>query len=343
MKSPLIDMTSLLAIESCFRTEAYDPWRFELAGKLADFFVYSDTIRYTFPSPNDPSQSNQPWQAPPLVDELKSWDSKFLYPEGYSTARHREIASDVLERFFYNFSSWALANQRTLTRWLGLHNQSWLRSLHNSHVPHKYVYALNVLRRNPKLRTLAAELKIDEDDICYGVDIMLKYPFFGELAKGDYYLNHPIRGAVAFPTLKEDKSALEPPPVCVTFAEDVKRTVKNLSRRKRKSEALREYVALLYDLRRICREDFKLHNLSPKQVDKEVLREIAMKVKLSPKLKGEVNEFGALVGTVVKPAKFVISIMNRIWKDGLPRSSVQWSSLQFIYTWDVERQAQVRE
>jgi hypothetical protein len=334
-------MTSLLAIESCFRLEAHDPWRSELAGKLADIFIYGDTIRYTFPSPDDPSQLDRPWQAPPLVEELTSWDSKLLKPEGYSTARHREIADDVLKEFFHRFASWAKPNQTTLKKWLGLHNQPWLRNLHNSHVPNKYVYALNVLRRDPGLRKLSEELRIDENNICYGVDIMLKYPFFGELAKGDYYLNHPIRSTVEFPTLETKVGPV--PRVCVSFAEDVKRIVKRLSKKKNKAEALVEYAALLYDLRRVCREEYKLHELSPKQVDKEVLREIAVKVKLSPKLRSEINEYGGLIGSIVKPSKLIVSVMNIIWKDGLPRSAVEWSKLHLTYTWDVEKQAEERE
>ena len=64
-----------------------------------------------------------------------------------------------------------------LKKWLSLHNQPWLRSLHNSHVPNKYVYALNVLRRDPKLKTLSQAIALHENDLCYAIDIILKYPF----------------------------------------------------------------------------------------------------------------------------------------------------------------------
>lgn len=341
MKSPLVDMTSLLAIESCFRQSAYDPWRSGLAGKLADLFIYADTIRYTFPSPEDPSQINKPWQSPPLVKELESWDSKLLKREEYSTQKHREIQEDLLQEFFRRFALWAKPNELTLKKWLGLHNQPWLRSLHNSHVPNKYVYALNLLRRDPKLKTLSQAIALHENDLCYAVDIILKYPFFGELAKGDYYLNHPIRSAIIFPT-QEDRPG-EEPRLCVSFAQDVKRIMKRLSKKRNKSEALVEYAALLYDLRGICREEYKLHELSPKQIDKEILREIAVKVKLSPRLKSEVNEYGGLIGAFVKPSRVIVSVMNILWKDGLPRSVVEWSKLHLAYTWDVETQAQERE
>lgn len=341
MTSPLIDMTSLLAIESCFRQEAYDPWRTKLAGDLADLYIYGDTIRYTFPSPDDPSQKSKPWQPPPLVNELQDWDKQLLKPEGYSTQKHRQIADDILEEFFYKFASWAKPNQPTLKKWLGLHNQKWLRSLHNSHVPNKYVYALDVLRRNPKLGKLSSEINIDEENICYAVDIMLKYPFFGELAKGDFYLNHPIRGVVDIPTQQVEYE--EEPRFCVSFSEDVKRIVKRLSRKKNKQQAMFEYAALLYELRGICREEYKLHEQKQGQVDKEILREIAVKLKLSPKLRKEINEYGGIVGALIKPSRAIVSVMNIIWKDGLPRSAVKWKRLHWAYTWDVEGQAELRE
>lgn len=336
-------MTSLLAIESCFRgeKEAYDPWRSKLAGRLADLFIYGDTIRYTFPSPDDPSQQTRPWQTPPIVNELKSWDKQLLQPEGYSTQKHSQIADDVLEEFLKKFASWAIGNQATLKKWLGLHDEKWLRNLHNSHNQSRYGYVLDALRRDSELSRLPAKLGLQENHICYAVDIMLKYPLFGELAKGEHYLNHPIREVVDIPTQQVEYE--DEPSFCVSFAKDVRRIVRGLSGKKDKKQAMFEFAALLNDLRGVCREDYKLHELKPGQIDKDMLREIAIKVKLSPRLKKEINEYGTLVGTIIKPTRAIVSVMNIIWKDGLPRSAVRWKRLHWAYTWDVEEQVEERE
>ena len=48
--APVVDITSLNGVESVLRRRgATDPWGQKLAGRLADFFVYSDVARFTMP------------------------------------------------------------------------------------------------------------------------------------------------------------------------------------------------------------------------------------------------------------------------------------------------------
>jgi len=49
MPTPVVDITSLYAVESLFRRGPRDPWGEKLAGRLADLFIFSDTGRFTMP------------------------------------------------------------------------------------------------------------------------------------------------------------------------------------------------------------------------------------------------------------------------------------------------------
>jgi hypothetical protein len=47
--APVVDITSLIGVESLFSKGARDPWGPRLAGALAEFIVYSESARFTMP------------------------------------------------------------------------------------------------------------------------------------------------------------------------------------------------------------------------------------------------------------------------------------------------------
>lgn len=101
--APVIDITSLNGVESLFRRGAQDPWGLRLAGRLADFFVYSDISRFTMPiwagadSPLDDST------VPQILAQFRSRDIKLFTPVLYEIDERRKLNPDYLEVAFSSF------------------------------------------------------------------------------------------------------------------------------------------------------------------------------------------------------------------------------------------------
>jgi len=53
VNSNLVDSTTIHGVDSLFRPGKKDPWGRELAGRLADFFIYSEVLRYPAPDRGD--------------------------------------------------------------------------------------------------------------------------------------------------------------------------------------------------------------------------------------------------------------------------------------------------
>ncbi len=344
MRSPLVDITTINAVESLFIGRERDPWAAKLAGELADLFVYADSMRHPLPVPSYAIE-DYPVEIPYILRALGARDSAVIKHIEYSTEKQRAISDDQLDCLFTHFSAWARSNKYTLERWLRLQNETWVRSLHLARVKHQYVFALENLRNNPKLKLLCSALNLEEEAICYAFDIVLRYPFYGELAGvGESYLHHPIRDAFSTPLMEHREVAQLGP--SVRFRDSIAYLAPGLT--------TDSYTALLHELRGHVRE-CGLHRLAPGEVDREVVREIAIKVGLPPRLK----DIGRVVGVggglltgvgaiaVLAPSAAIvggiISISSAIWRGHLPASvgKVEW--LRWALEWDIEQQAEERK
>lgn len=345
MSRPLVDITTLNAVESLFRRGERDPWAKQLAGELADLFIYSDTVRYSITVPSGASPTDELIEKPSLLLDLGRRDPAVFVPEKYSTAEPVLLKEEYLEECFDRFSAWARSNRATLRRWITLHNESWIQIQRATRVEHQYVFSLDALRKDPALEAITKEIEVDQDDICYAFDIVLRYPLYGELVgENEHYLNHPIRDAFPLPTMQRERGSV--PGIAVSFKDSIATCADNLSQD--------EYTALLYELRGIVRQ-YGLHKVKPGEFDKETIREIAAKVALPPRLRatGKLAAIGAgLIGglgaiPVLGPAAAVagaaVSVSAALWTGRLPRAAARMKWLRWALGWGIEDQAEERE
>lgn len=342
MADPLVDLTTIHGVESLFRGGARDPWGPSLAGALADLYIYSSSIRYALPLHDSADTPPESLKAPSLLREL--WvDQNDFRPEAYSTAEPRLLEDKYLVTSFEAFAAWATLNQPDLCRILSVHRESWVRDWHLAHVHRELVFSLEALRRTGRLRELATRLGIQEQDIAYEFDAVLRYPLYGELAgDGVLYLNHPIRKAIPFPTLQVTPQPGGYGPI--SWASDIARSAGRMSQG--------QYVTLLRELREHMQEG-GYDRLRPGQFNPEVAREIAIKVRLRPRIR-QLNETvgvfadaastGHLAFAFLRPVVAVLeSISNRVWGGRALDHAARVSWLRPIIKWDFEDQAERRQ
>lgn len=347
MHNPLVDISTINAIESLYRHGVHDPWAKQLAGEFADLFVYSSTIRYsiTIPSANSDDQA---LERPSLLLDFIKRDSGLLTPAKFSTANPVKLNDEYLIECFNRFAAWARSNKKTLRTWISLHNQDWIQKQYAArvkHEQHEWSFSLEALLKEPELVVLAKELGIAEHDVCYAFDLVLRYPLYGELAGlSEHYLNHPIRDAFLLPTMKREEGS--PPFIAVSFKDTLRQFADKLSKD--------DYSVLLHELRGAVHE-YGLHLVGPGEFDKDVVREIAAKVALPPKLRasgklaaigaGIVGSLGALpiLGPSAAIVGGVLSVSTALWSGRLPRTTARMRWLKWALEWDIEEQAEKRE
>jgi len=122
MAPPVVDITSLYAVESLFRSGTRDPWGRRLAGRLADLFIFSETARFTMPIRAEAATVADP-TLPPLLGLLRSRDPGVLKPLAYVVEERRRLKNDYLEPAFGTFATWAANNKGALKQWLAFHNE----------------------------------------------------------------------------------------------------------------------------------------------------------------------------------------------------------------------------
>lgn len=182
-------------------------------------------------------------------------------------------------------------------------------------------------------------------DVFYAFDVALRFSMYGKMTGENHnYLNHPIRDIFQPRGMEENTGRLVEVPV--SFKEDVSRMAKHMTQE--------EYSIMLHELRGNVRQQ-GLHKIGPGECDKEVLRDIASKVHLPPRVK-EVVKVTGMLGCLVSVigaipdlgpgsaiAGTLVSMTALIWEGYLPRQIAGWKWLRWAVEWDVERQAEKRE
>lgn len=339
----LTDITTLVAVQSLFRRGPRDPWAPELAGWLADGYVYSDRLRYVLPLPGSSRPGDLP-ERPELILRLEDNTEEFVSPEPYRTDQVPMLKDKYLLGVFDRFVKWASNNGVTLRRWMELHNQPWVIEGHVARVARPYVFPVEQLASERRISEIAHQLGLAESHLLYAFDVILRYPLYGELAgPSAYYRHHPVRDAFPLPTQKNEPAT--PPRVCVSFAESIREMVGRLS--------MDQYLGVLRDLRAIVRES-GLHELPPGEVDRDVIRRIAAKVQLTPYLRGFtkcgpiaggiIGGFGTIpgCGPYFAAAGSAVSISTGIWSGRLPRAAARVRWLQWALRWKIEDEVEHR-
>jgi hypothetical protein len=344
VSTPIVDVTTLVGVESLFRDGPRDPWALTLAGRLADLYIYSDVLRYVLPTASAATQSDLSASTFELVTRLQDAHPGAFEPLPFPTDALPVLRQEYVLGVYDQFDLWTRANSDTFVHWLALHRQGWVIEEHNLRLERPVVLPIDHLRQQRDVTASARRLNIkDEEDILYSVDVVLRYSLYGALAEGNFYLNHPIRDIFPIPTAEYEPAS--PPNVCVSFARDAKILA---SRR-----SLADFVQLLKDLRTMTR-DSGLHMLRPGNVDVKTVREIASKARLTPYLKRFAMTTTALTGAVGVLGVFtplgpgaafsggLVTASTAIWDGRLPRMAAQYPWLRWAIRWPVEDQAEPR-
>src|SRR5437773_2452173 len=177
MGSPIVDVTSLYGVESLFRKGTRDPWGQKLAGRLADFFIFSDQARFTMPvraeaaPPDDTS-------LPPILAQLRSRDPGVLAPLPYVVDEERRLKDVYLEPAFHAFATWAANNKSAIKRWLRLHDE--IRLTPGEFFRPRSVFDTASLAHSESFHRLGASLGVSRHDLIYAFDNVLRSPHDGE-------------------------------------------------------------------------------------------------------------------------------------------------------------------
>lgn len=341
---PLVDTNTLLAIESLFGKGVVDPWAVRLACNFTDLFVYADSFRFTFGSPEG-AFSEAAWEiAPRLAQQLRQRDSSAVVPLVGSTSEPVKLHDDYVAEAFHGFAVWARNNRKALRQWLNTHDTTSIRAMQQAQVTRQYYFNLDQLALDRSLDGLALELRAQPWEILYGFDNMLRGPLYGRLTGSDqHYLNHPLRNVSLLPTFEAKVGP--PPPIAVSFRESMTNAVRHLS--------FDEYCVMLHELRGAVRSR-SIHELGHGDIDKEVLRDIAASVCLPPRLRGMMRLalfssgiIGALaaiptLGGATAVAGAAVSVSSALWTGHLPRKASRIRWLRWAYEWDVEQEAEKR-
>jgi hypothetical protein len=330
MKSTLIDLTSIYAVESLFRGTIKDPYAETLAGDFVDLAIYSDIVHY--PLAITSAQTLESEFGPTLLKQLIARDSQLFSPKKYSTESVRSVGAVHLQDCLEQFIGWCNGNPDSVKNWIRLHRESWINSFYLERIRHKFVFDVDLLRNHHDVILASQQNGLLVDEFLRIFDVVLRYPMYGEIAgDGCAYLSHPIRHAVNHPTLQRDTDTVHVG--AISFSEHFKRWAPHLSQD--------EYTALIYQLRGVVR-DKKLHRVKPGEIEKEVIRDIAASVSLPPKLafmmKSETGSSPAL-GVLDFITGVPMSIAQTFWDGTLPKSAGRLKWLRWALKWDIESQA----
>lgn len=342
LQAPLFDLTVINGIESIFHDSSTDPWAARLAGRYADFFIYSDSSRYMLPTSS--KENVPPPEVPKILAKLINRDSDIFVPVYYDTTERRVIAEEYLIPTFANFDAWAKNNSTNLKLWLKVHHEPWLKKGHLTRVRDNLVFSVESLKSSSVFKGLVNHLNVTDDQILYAFDVILRYPIYGEfVGERAHYLSHPIREGQVFSTMEVNQGIA--PNIPLSFANAISSIAKKLS--------LDEYTVVLHELRNIVR-DKQINKLKPGEVSKEVRREIAELVSFPARLKSSTRMLGIMGGVASIISAFVaappmaviggaVSVASALWRGTLPRFIVRNKWLRWTVEYDFENENQFQK
>ena len=340
INDPLVDLTTINAIESVFHKGPSDPFGIRLAADFADLFIFSDSARFAVTRPTDAPESEKYGKIPQLVHELSNRDQGSLREAPLYTG-NLTVNEEYLEDSFASFSSYVNNNSQAVKDFILLHNSPDIRVRppYKKGVNTGWVFPTHKVTESSSFDALVKLLKVNPEDICHVFDMVLKYSLYGELVGEDaHYLAHPFRTQQTFPTMSRDQGVA--PQVPFRCGPSIM-SIGGLSRD--------EYTAILHEARGLAR-DMKLTDLKPGALEKERLREFAAKLELPPRLKEggrAVGLGGGIIATVsalpvLDPSVAIIggliSIAASFWTTHLPRAASRLKWLHWTLAWDLEKQ-----
>lgn len=334
-----VDITTLNAIESIFHHGQSDPWARTLAGELADAYIYSHELRIPIPTESGELEEKA-LQSPALLASLVTSDRSLVKGFPFASAERR-IATDIVGAA-QAFEHWAMNNLDRYRSWAQLHRAKWLRSGHDKRIPERYFYDVDRAKSLLAVSKLAAAVALPVEEPLYALDVIMRYPFYGEMVPGGAsYLAHPIRTQVPLTGLTLEP--YKPPTVPVRFAPEIAKIANSLS--------ADEYLSILTELRRIAWDSSTgFVGMAPGAISPERLRQIARAVNLPAHMPATAKALGVVTGLLTVAAAIqsaaipaaivggIVTVASSFWQGGLHRGIARWSWLQWAATYDLEAQ-----
>lgn len=339
MPAPVVDITSLYAVESLFRNGTRDPWGRELAGRLADLFIFSDTGRFTMPLRPDAVTLADP-SLPLLLAQLQARDSDVFEPLLYVVDERPQLRSEYLMPAFGSFATWALNKKSRFKQWLTFHNEVRSTPRDITSIRPNSLFDISELTYAEEFKRLQATINVPAQDLIYAFDIVLRYPLYGMLAGDDsYFLAHPIREEQNEPIIAVAPG--KPPSIPLPFSQAVSTMVSSMT--------LEEYSIFLHEARGLVR-DRKIHKMKVGTIGQEERREIAIALGMPARLKKSGRALGFTSGLVAGAGAFpalgvpaaiaggLISIISASWTGSVGRIPGRTKWLRWALEWDLERE-----
>lgn len=340
-KTPLFDLTSMLAVEALFRDVPQDPWLNRIVSNLTDLFIFSEQARVAVPYYSNTLNTLEEGDMFRVLNLLRRRDPNLIHPVIYRTDEQISLNPEFLDRCFSVFSKWARNNRRQMKSWLQFHREPWISSTHSLRYKTKYLYATHTLMNTPEFNILVKTLAVSPEEIYYAFDLVLRYSLLGQIAgENQHYLAHPIREEQQFPTMQFERG--ESPHVPVHIGKAIAPVIHKFT--------MDQYAEFLNETRGIVRE-MGITEMKPNTIEKDTLRELATRLWLPPKLRSWGKLHGLLAGLITGIGTYPalgpisaglgagVSIAATFWSGNLPRTAARIRWLRWAFEWDIEQEA----
>lgn len=269
---PLVDITTLVSIESCFDEGPVCPSGHILAGQLADLFIWSDSLRYVQPVT---AQGNV--YIPDLITRLKEKQPTIVDGAPFSIDLQSPMLPESLQQYFFNFYGFVRGRPEWFKQWLTLHNTPKVKDSHRKWITRPYYFDPSWATANSEFCNAYRQLGVNARELMYAFDVCIRYPYYASLANEECYLSHPIRQMVNIPGCSREPYQIPQRPI--SFRDPVLKLVKD------RYFTLESYLQFLLDAHRIVR-DRNLTSLGPSRLERRELHAIARDLHLPAKLRG---------------------------------------------------------
>ncbi|MDN5202504.1 hypothetical protein QQ008_14045 [Fulvivirgaceae bacterium BMA10] len=327
--TPLVDVCCVVGVESLLRNKCpVDPYAKPLAERFSDFFIWNNSARIIIPT--GPKVLNQEGVVgvPSLIEELIKLDRDVVKIEVCLLDQECTIREEKLFSLFRQFVKWAYMRKNIINSLIRLHSEEWIKEYHDKRLSGRYVYNVDNLISSDESFIASKFLNIELIDLCYLFDLSLRYQLYGEyIGSGKYYLSHPIREEQNYSNVKKKKVRSNSIPI---------RLGKYLVEEYAKPGNLNLFSAKLHEARAIIR-DLKLQDYGDSLIEIDIIREVASKLKLSPRIKkyDEIIKYSKMIPIVSTGIK----IIDTIWEGKLPRNFANIKWMQWAYEWDMEQES----
>ena len=336
-----LDLTTANSVQSLF-TGPKDAWAQHLAEDFVDLVIWNDNIDLPVISLAAAADKHGEIVVPPLVNDLLRREPGLLEPTIQIVPERRELAPQLLEPALDAFSSFCRANPRSVREFYRLHNEGWIRDqvLSRSDKRNHYVYEVEALHGNEKIVKLARAVELPEPALFYLFDLVLKYFLYAERAQGGSYLSHPIRSQQRFSfmlTADYEEAVhlpfrLGPYLVGAGLNQD-------------------GFTSQIHEARAFIADLGLAASPSAQPVERDVLRELAARLRLPGRLKGYekirsaatvVESSAGIAGSFATGhympavAGSILSIATTVWSGSLPGAFSRFSWLRWMVEWPLE-------